>query len=60
MCLTPSLLPWKQTAQSSRDVDPGLGGPWLQLHSSKLEATKGSKWGLETKEQFTYQMLVLK
>lgn len=33
MCLTPSLLPWNQTTQS-RDEAPGLGGPWLQLHSS--------------------------
>lgn len=35
-------------------------GPWLQLHRSKPEVTKGFKSGFETKEQFTYQTLALK
>lgn len=47
MCLTPSLLPWNQTTQRSREEGP-------------KEVPKGPKWGLETKEQFTYQMLILK
>lgn len=34
------------------DVDQ-LGGAWLQLHGIQLEVTKGSKMGLETREQFT-------
>lgn len=34
-------------------------GPWAQFQSVKLEKT-GSRRGLETKEQFTYHMLVLK
>lgn len=34
-------------------------GPWAQFQSVKLEIT-GSRRGLETKEQFTCHMLVLK
>lgn len=47
MCLTPSLLPWNQTTQRSREEGP-------------KEVPKGPKWGLEMEEQFTYQMLILK
>lgn len=47
-CLTPSLLPWNQTTQRS-SWRPGLGGPRLQLHSIKLEVTKGSKRGWKQK-----------
>lgn len=41
------------------DVDR-LGGAWLQLHGIQLEVTKGSKMGLEIREQFTYWTLILK
>ena len=34
------------------DVDQ-LGGAWLQLHGVQLEAPRGSKMGLETREQCT-------
>ena len=50
MCLTPSLLPWNQTTQ---EMLTSWGGTWLQLHGIQLEATRGSKMGLETREQFT-------
>lgn len=46
MCLTPPLLPWKQTTQRSREEGPKA-------------VPRRPKRGLETKE-FMYQMLVLK
>lgn len=36
-----------------------LPGPWLRLHRSELEVTKGSESGFET-EEFTNQTLALK
>lgn len=40
-------------------MEPDGEGPWSSSRASN-EITKGSKGGLETKEKFTYQMLVLK